>query len=161
MYVDEKEKKIVLRDGEKLLRTFLVFSKELLREDINDYFKREIGVLDSKELGDTPDEVCTKILDIIRKKFKLKKRDNIECVSMLNCHSAELEINTITLTEKKTQEEWKFIKKGFYFDCEAKKVIAIEVPDLYRIQELMPLLWTLYIFQEMGGRSIEQEREKE
>lgn len=160
MYVDEKEKKIVLRDGEKLLRTFLVFSKELLREDINDYFKREIGVLDSKELGDTPDEVCAKILDMIKKKFKLKKRDNVEFISMFSCHSAELEIHTITLTEKKTQKEWKFVKKGFYFDCEAKHTVAIEVSELYRIQELMPLLWTLYIFQETGRRSIEQEREK-
>jgi len=154
MYVDEKENKIILRDGEKLIRTFLVFSKELLREDINDYFKREIGVLDSKELGDTPDEVCAKILDMIIKKFKLKKRDNADYLSLLHFRGATIDLNTITLTKtiKNKKEEWEFVKKGtniFYFECVEKNTVAVELIELYRLQDITPLLWTLYLFQLM------------
>lgn len=152
MYVDEKENKIILRDGEKLIRTFLVFSKELLREDINDYFKRELMILDSKELGDTADEVCAKILDMIIKKFKLKKRDRVNEVELLHFRGATIDLNTITLTKtiKNKKEEWEFVKKGtdiFYFECEENHKVAFELMELYKLQDIAPLLWTLYYFQ--------------
>lgn len=152
MYVDEKENKIILRDGEKLIRTFLVFSKELLREDINDYFIRELMILNSKELGDTPDEVCAKILDMIIKKFKLKKRDRVNEVDLLHFRGATIDLNIITLTRTNKDKTVKldYIKKDcgiIYFECEEDHKVAFELMELYKLQDIAPLLWTLYYFQ--------------
>lgn len=152
MYIDEKEQKTILRDGEKLLRTFLVFSKELLREDINDYFIRELMIRDSKELGNTADEICAKLLDIIIKKFKLKKRDRVNEVELLHFRGATIDLNTITLTrtEKNKKVELDYIKKDcgiIYFECEENHKVAFELMELYKLQDIAPLLWTLYFFQ--------------
>jgi hypothetical protein len=156
MYVDEKNKRIIFRDGDRLVWTFLVFSKELLREDINDFFKNDIVGTPYEDLGETPEELCSTVLDRIIKKFKLKDRDNIEWVSLLNLHSTEKEIHKLTLFSKKDKTEWEFTKKGknlFYFDCEDINKVAVEVMELHRLQEILPLIWFLYVVQETERRN--------
>jgi hypothetical protein len=151
MYIDEKEQKIILREGEKFLRTFLIFSKDLLREDVNDYFKNDL-LKSHEDMGNTPEECCVTVFDKIIKKFNFDNSDT-RWIKLLSVQSAIAppDLTSISLKEKGNGNEWAFTKKAFYYDCEEKHVVAVEVMEIYRLQKIMPLLWFLYKVQSEGS----------